>query len=183
MMMRKRYVWLVTIVWLFILNMLKRSIWEEWISTMLSNEEIYDAMIILSWLLLRLTSFSIEYCNEKVKSIERAKKIRDNFSTIHLLAYSFYLPVFLHGPPLIYKRYETMFHVQTKTNKNQQDQEEIEVEESWQRIKQLLITLFRIGIIYLVNEFCMHYIYSNVVIYNPDVSRTSVNFNTFFNSM
>lgn len=154
---KKRYVWSLTVLWLVILNMAKQSVWEVWLSKQLTAAEIYDGMITLSWLMLRLTSFTVDYCNAKAKSDEQ---IKDRFTTEKFLAYTFYLPVFLHGPPLIYERYATMFA------KNQFQR----VEESFYRLKELLITLIRIAAVYVLNELCMHFIYTNVVIYNPDVS-------------
>lgn len=161
MFMTKRYVWALTVVWLAILNMLKQSVWEEYLSTELSEKEICDAMIALSWLMLRVTSFAIDYCNFKRKCIEKAPNDEPKvFTTLQYLAYSFYFPVCLHGPPLIYERYAKMYA------KNQL----YRVEESLTRFKVLVISLVRVGCVYLLNELCMHLIYANVIIYNPDVS-------------
>lgn len=156
MCMRKRYVWMLTVVWLAILNMLKQSIGDGLPSHELSEKEICDAMIALSWLLLRVSSFAIDYCNAKDK---RAENTREYFSTLHYVSYSFYLPVFLHGPPLIYERFAKMYA------RNQLHP----VEESFDRLKVFAISLIRIACIYVLNELCMHFIYANVIIYNPDV--------------
>lgn len=158
MALQKRYVWMLTVIWLAILNMLKQSVWEERLSTMLTEKELCDAMIALSWLLLRVTSFAIDYCN--ARPTDDLELVRIKFSTLHYLSYSFYLPVYLHGPPLIYERYAKMIP-QNRLHR---------VEESWYRLKELMISLFRIGCVYVLNEICMHFIYANVVIYNPDVS-------------
>lgn len=154
MMMKKGHIWLLTIVWLGVLNMLKQSILEEWLSSMLSEKEVCDAMIALSWLMLRVTSFSLDYCNARNEPSKRY-----HFSTLNYLSYSFYMPVYLHGPPLIYERYGKMFA------KNRLHR----VEESLDRFRELIVTLTRIGCVYILNEICMHFIYANVIIYNPDV--------------
>lgn len=154
MLTRKRYVWMLTLVWLTILNMLKHTVWEERLSLILNEKELFDALIALSWLLLRVTSFAIDYCNA------HDEQKRERFSVLHYLSYSFYLPVYLNGPPIIYLRYANMF----PTNKLYR------IEESLDRIRELLITLIRIGCVYILNEFCMHFIYANIVIYNADVS-------------
>lgn len=161
MMMRKGHIWMLTIVWLGVLNMLKQSVLEEWLSSTLSEKEICDAMIALSWLLLRVTSFALDYCNAQKEQPNKYSECNGTsyFSTLNYLSYSFYLPVYLHGPPLIYERYGKMYA------KNQLHR----VEESIDRFRELIITLARIGCVYLLNEFCMHFIYANVVIYNPDV--------------
>lgn len=156
---RKRYVWLLTIIWLAILNLLKQSVWQKRLSTMLTETEIWDAMYALAWLLLRVTSFAIDYCNARL--VDKPEQIRIKFSILHYLSYSFYLPVYLHGPPLIYERYAKMIP------RNQL----YRVEESLYRLKELLISLVRIGCVYLLNEICMHFIYANVVINNPNVSK------------
>lgn len=159
MQMRKRYIWMLTIVWLGVLNMLKQSILEEWLSSMLSEKEVSDAMIALSWLLLRVTSFALDYCNARNEEPNKYSDGSDYFSTLNYLSYSFYLPVYLHGPPLIYERYGRMYA------KNRLHR----VEESLDRFRELIISLVRIGCVYVLNEFCMHFIYANVIIYNPDV--------------
>lgn len=166
MALRKRYVWILTVVWLAVLNMLKQSVWEERLSAILNEKELCDAMIALSWLLLRVTSFAIDYCN--ARTTKDCEQIEIKFSTLHYLSYSFYLPVYLHGPPLIYERYATMIP------RNRLHR----VEESLYRLKELMISLLRVGCVYVLNEICMHFIYANVVIYNPDVSCTE---NSIFN--
>lgn len=164
MLIQKRYVWLLTVFWLAILNMLKQSVWEERLSSMLTEKEVCDAMIALSWLLLRVTSFALDYCNDQLKCSEKhSDRVPNYFSSMHYLSYSFYLPVYLHGPPIIYERYAKMIP------KNQLQR----VEESMERLKELTISLVRVGCVYCLNEFCMHFIYANIVIYNPDVSMPS----------
>lgn len=163
MQIQKRYVWILTVFWLAILNMLKQSVWEERLSPMLSEKEVCDAMIALSWLLLRVTSFALDYCNAKLNNFEKlTDQVSNYFSTLHYISYSFYLPVYLHGPPLIYERYAKMLPRNTLHR----------VEESMHRLQELAISLIRVGCVYLLNEFCMHFIYANVVIYNPDVSSS-----------
>lgn len=160
MLMHKRFIWILTVFWLAILNVLKQSVREERPSSWLNEKEICDAMIALSWLLLRVTSFALDYCNAREgKSHKTHEQASDYFSTLHYLSYSFYLPVYLHGPPIIYERYARMF----PTNQLHR------VEESLYRLKDLLIRLVNIGCVYFLNEFCMHFIYANVIIYNPDV--------------
>lgn len=161
MTMKKRYIWILTVFWLGILNMLKQSMLEEWLSSMLNEKEVCDAMIALSWLLLRVTSFALDYCNAQNKELKVHTECSgtDYFSTLKYLSYSFYMPVYLHGPPLIYERYGKMF----AKNRLQR------VEESLDRFRELMITLARIGCVYMLNEFCMHFIYANVIIYHPDV--------------
>lgn len=171
MMMRKGYIWILTIVWLGVLNMLKQSVLEDWLSSMLTEKEVCDAMIALSWLLLRVTSFSLDYCNARIELSKTSSECNGShyFSTLNYLAYSFYMPVYLHGPPLIYERYGKMYA------KNRLHR----VEESLHRFKELIITLARIGCVYVLNELCMHFIYANVIIYNPDVRMKSVHFARF----
>lgn len=161
MRMQKSYVWMLTVVWLAILNMLKQSVWEETLSSLLNEKEICDAMIALSWLLLRVTSFAIDYCNDRDKFRKSGEYLQHRYSTAQYFSYSFYLPIYLHGPPIIYERYASMYA------KNRL----LDLDESFHRLKELLISMVHIGCIYLVNEFCMHFIYANVIIYNADVSK------------
>lgn len=162
MFLRKRYVWMLTIVWLAILNMLKQRESEKWLASVLNETEIYDGMIALSWLLLRVTSFAIDYCNTKNRCIEKMPpdQMLDHFSTLHYLSYSFYLPIYLHGPPIIYERYAKMYA----------NNRLYPIEESVDRFKELMISLIRICCVYVLNEICMHFIYANVIIQNSDVN-------------
>lgn len=154
----KRFIWLLTVIWLVLVNMAKQSDWEAWLTKSISTADIFDAMITLSWLMLRLISFTVDFCNAKTKSADY--DVKDRFTAVKFLAFSFYLPVFLHGPPLIYDRYATMF-----------DRNRIQpVEESFSRLKELIKTLIRILAVYCLNEICMHLVYANIVIYNPDAS-------------
>lgn len=170
MFLRKRYVWMLTIVWLAILNMLKQKESEQWLASVLNETEIYDGMIALSWLLLRVTSFAIDYCNTKNRRIEKMPpdQMLDHFSTLHYLSYSFYLPIYLHGPPIIYERYAKMYA----------NNRLYPIEESVDRFKELMISLIRICCVYVLNEICMHFIYANVIIQNSDV-----NIRIFFSSL
>lgn len=154
----KRFIWFLTVIWLTVVNMLKQGDWETWLTKSISTAECFDAMIALSWLMLRLLSFTVDYCNSNTESTEY--DVKERYALAKFLAFSFYLPVFLHGPPLIYDRYATMF-----------DRNRIQpVEESFSRFKELIITFVRILAVYFLNEICMHMVYANIVIYNPDVS-------------
>ncbi|XP_031631448.1 protein-cysteine N-palmitoyltransferase Rasp-like [Contarinia nasturtii] len=151
MLVGKRYVWMLTMIWLVILNNLKHGAWKEGLRLFLSEREIYNVDISIAWLVLRVTSFSIDYCNAP-------EQIHDSFSTINYLAYAFYLPMYVHGPPLIYERYAKMIP------KNRFRP----IKELMCRLSELFLSLLRIGFIYCLNEICMHYIYATVIIYNPD---------------
>lgn len=152
----KRYVWLVTVFWLIVLNLIKRYAWSEWVQGLTSPDKIYSGLIMVAWLLLRTTSFAAEYCDAKETMCET--NLQKKFSLWKYLGYTFYIPVYQHGPPLIYERYE-MCEINVKTD----------LEETADRFADLFHALLRIGAIYLFTELISHFIYINVVIYNPEV--------------
>lgn len=159
MLFGKRYIWLVTVAWLAFINVVKQFIWSDFLLERFSTHAIYEALVIWSWLLLRTTSFALEYNKAKEESWKKSA-INDTFSIWKYLGYAFYLPVYQHGPPLIYQRYATMF---TQTQRARKD-------ESIERFKHLILALLWIGGIYLLIEFFSHFIYVNVISYNPHVS-------------
>lgn len=123
------------------------------------TQAIFEALVTWSWLLLRTTSFALEYNKAKEDSLKKSE-MNDIFSVWKYLGYAFYLPVYQHGPPLIYQRYATMFTQTQRARKT----------ESVERLKQLILALLWIAGIYLLIEFFSHFIYVNVISYNPHVS-------------
>lgn len=156
---RPRCIWLLTIFWLLIMNMLKQSSVQEVLLPDLHDLELYEAIVYFCWMVLRLVSFTLDYrdeCDHRSPSEYGA-----NYSIANYLGYVFYVPTMLHGPPMTYVRYIHMLPL----NKYQR------VEDFLARLSELLKTLVRLACWSFVYELAMHYIYANKVVYNSQVSR------------
>lgn len=156
----KRGVWYTTVFWLIILNMVKRNAWSNWLIAVVPPAQIYIGLIVLAWLLLRATSFALEY-SEAQRQMLSPREMADKFSIWRYLGYTFYLPVYQHGPPLVYYRYATMFKRVPSSER---------LGDFVERLKNLAIALIWLAGIYFVTELASHYIYVNVITYNPYVS-------------
>lgn len=130
--------------------------------------EVYDAIVPFAWQLLRLTSFSLSRCTDSqklsAKTTDNEKRLAEwaqRYSLINYLGYGFYLPMFMQGPMLIYRRYVDMIQ-KNESAKNCNDLQS--------RLQQLMIMIFRLTAIHLVNELLMHYLYLDAFLYDTDVS-------------
>lgn len=155
----KRCIWLITILWLLFINIIRQYAYSDLVLDYLTIDEVYEALNVWSWLLLRTTSFAMEYNTAKTK-LWNQLDLSEEFSPWKYLGYTFYLPVLQHGPPLIYQRYATMFRIQPKDR----------LADSLARFKNLLLAFVWIGCVFLIIELFSHFIYFNVISYNPDVS-------------
>lgn len=147
----RRYIWLLTFFWFMLL-------------TYFLDEVIidYDRVVYIPWLILRLVSFSLDYCNaKKAMSTTTDKRIlRTKFSFVNFFGYIFYMPTYLFGPLPIYERYISSLE-RIKSHR---------IEKISRRFKELVMNLLYIVIWYLLFHFIMHYIYLNNVFDNPKVN-------------
>lgn len=159
----KRCIWLITIEWLLLINIIRQYAYSDLLMEYLTTDEIFEVLMVWSWLLLRTTSFAMEYNTAKTK-LWNQLDLNEAFSPWKYLGYAFYLPVLQHGPPLIYQRYATMFRIEPKDR----------LADSLTRFKNLLVAFAWIGCISLIVGLMSHFIYLNVISFNPDVS--AINF-------
>lgn len=159
----KRCIWLITFLWLLFINIIRQYAYSDLVLDYLTIDEVYEALNVWSWLLLRTTSFAMEYNTAKTK-LWNQLDLSEEFSPWKYLGYTFYLPVLQHGPPLIYQRYATMFRIEPKDR----------LADSVERFKKLLLAFAWIGCIYLMIELFSHFIYLNIISYNPDVSSINL---------
>lgn len=154
---RPRNIWLLTIFWLLIMNMLKQSSVQEMFLKDLDDLKMYEVIVYFCWMVLRLVSFTLDYRTEYDQHSPSDNRIY--YSIVNYLGYSFYIPTMLHGPPMTYARYIHMMPL----NKYQR------VEDFLVRLSELLKTLTRLAFWSFVYELSMHYIYANNVVYNSQV--------------
>lgn len=157
---RPRYIWLLTICWLLVMNMLKQSTVQEIFLPDLHDLELYEVIVYFCWMVLRLVSFTLDFRNENQHPL--ASENRIHYSFVNYLGYVFYVPTMLHGPPMTFGRYIHMLPL----NRYQR------VEDFLARLSRLLKTLVRLAFWTFVYEFSMHYIYANNVVYNLQVSAS-----------
>lgn len=150
---RPLYIWLNVISWLVVLNMMKIQGFRKAIDIDLAEVVVMEAFLFFSWVILRLASVTLDYCN--AGRDERAKISPDIF-----LGYVLYIPTLLHGPPMVFRRYIHMVPL----NRYQR------VEDFLIRLRKLIGVLLKVVVLFFVFEACMHLIYANAVAMNPQVS-------------
>lgn len=156
---RRRYIWLLTIFWLLVMNMLKQSSVQEVLLHDLQDLELYEVIVYFCWMVLRLVSFTLDFRREYDRT--SPSESRDHYSNINYLGYVFYVPTMLNGPPMTYARYIHMLPF----NKYQR------VQDFLARLKELLRTLARLAVWSFIYELSMHYMYANHVVYHSQVNQ------------
>lgn len=119
--------------------------------------ESYEIIIIGSWNILKLLSFTLD-CVQASSKITGSQK--SSFSIVNLLGYMFYIPNMLVGPIIIYARYAEMLTKDARTP----------LSDSLQRAKLLLLNIARVGLWLAFNDFALHFIYVSNLTYNPQVN-------------
>lgn len=157
---RRRYIWLLTIMWLLIMNALKQTTVQTLLLADLHDLQLYEIIVYFCWMVLRLVSFTLDFRIDSTQTSASPSTTTNAYSFVNYLGYVFYVPTMLHGPPMIYQRYIHMLPL----NKYQR------VEDFLARLWGLLTTLVRLVVWYFAYELAMHYIYANNVVYNSQVS-------------
>lgn len=158
---RRGYIWLLTIFWLLVMNMLKQPSVQEIFLFDLHDLELYEVIVYFCWMVLRLVSFTLDFRDEHERRSPSDNRI--HYSNVNYLGYVFYVPTMLHGPPMTYARYIHMLPL----NKYQR------VEDFLARLSELLKTLVRLAFWSFIYELSMHYIYANNVVYHSQVNHST----------
>lgn len=127
----KRLTWLVSGLWIVIINVAKNNQW--WLEQV-GYAEYVMLIVTLSWSLLRGCSYSLTIIGS------------DNF--VDYLGYSMYFPCLTYGPFISYERFlqQQQLHTQGASNPAQQ----------WKR---LLAALLRVGFWWMIMQWALHYFY------------------------
>lgn len=155
-------IWTVATSWVLAMNYMKGEHVQDYINFYfdISESMYFEIVIISAWNILKLLSFTLD-CVQQRGRIDL--RIHENpFNALHLLAYVLYFPTILVGPIIIYRRYLSMI---AKNNEVHQDGDNL------RRSKALLLNLLRIGLWLAFNDFALHFIYVNNIMYNPGVSN------------
>lgn len=140
---QKLLVWLTTCLILLILNASELVFEKNTILNVLqlNDNNFQDLIVAAHWTVLRCISYSFD---EKNKS-----------NVLDLLSYCLYLPLFFFGPFIRFEHFKQSF----KENKSITMQN---------KIKQLLLNLFRFNFWLLFTELSLHFVYVNATMYHPD---------------
>lgn len=160
---KKIFIWLTVLAWLCFAGLIKFDMRpRQFISKNITNVEIFSGITAVGWQLIRITSYTLDYCDALASvsgSIKNAEFYR-KFSLVNFLAFSFYLPFFAQGPPTIYSGYLSMI-----------EKNELGKNSDWQqRTINLLIELIRLAGTSFIAVVMMHYLYSETITYDPYVS-------------
>lgn len=151
---RPLIIWTATIVWLIILNVMKLEHIQKSLKLNLSDFTLFEVFVYFLWMVLRLVSYTIDACKAKYRST-------DEYCIVNYLGFVFYMPTMLNGPPMVFERYTHMLPL----NRFQR------VEDFLERLKTLICIIMRLLFWYFLFEFSMHFIYANVVVFNPQVNE------------
>lgn len=148
---RKLYVWIYAFVWLVFINIFRGDFAYILCPYLyIDPRTTPELIIIMSWNLLRLLSFSLDY----------AGSVDDNrFGLAYMLGYIWYFPNMYFGPFMLYRRYEWAIRKNGRCDSDFR-----------QRLKAVLVAGIRITFWYLFVEFSLHYVYVNFIQQNFVVS-------------
>lgn len=153
------YLWIITVGYLLIMKDFRLFLQYGWVS--FSNMPSYfEFILVMTWLFVRYTSFVFDYNLETLHAKNDAKRLsqmKRKYSLINYLGYVFYFPIILHGPPMVFERYASLFERKTKLNG------------LFSRLKVFGLHIIRIICWGFVAEILRHFIYTNYVTEYIDV--------------
>ncbi|KAG5680132.1 hypothetical protein PVAND_009657 [Polypedilum vanderplanki] len=157
---KKRHVWAITCLWLFILNVLKFESYFSNLMDILNIDEskVHDFLVIFAWCLLKNTSFNLE-------RVTRPNE--ENFNLLNCLGYVFYIPTFHFGPIISYTRYLHMLE-------NLHTEETYTMNNHKERIKKFLLKLLRFAFWYVVTEIGLHFFYIHYIAMEVDLKTLNI---------
>lgn len=157
---RKYIIFITLFSWLGIQGLFEMANQSHLLFGILTEDDYFRGLIMMYWLMMRLASFALQYCDEFIDPKKSLEKIRQRFSLINLLGFSYYLPVLTLGLPLLFSRYANVLG-ENELRKNGN----LSI-----RIKILIIELFRIIMTGFIAVLMMHYIYTNPIYHDEYVS-------------
>lgn len=159
---KKHFVWAILMFWLSLSGIVKADMpLLPLFSGHFTFFQLYHGLVAFSWQLLRLASFSFDFCDLQSNSLMFKDKIvartsNRRFSLSMFLGYAFYMPVFMDGPSFNFIHYANIFETCKQTF-------------FLKRLKQLSLELVHLLIIYLLNELMLHYFHANVICHDKTV--------------
>lgn len=156
----RKYIIFITIFsWIGVFGLLEMFSQRHFLSVILTQSDLFCGLFMMYWLMMRLASFALQYCDE-LDSKKSLEKIVHKFSVVNLLGFSYYLPVLTIGLPLLFSRYAMMLQENELRNN----------EDFRNRLKKLIIELIRVIMTGFIAVLMMHYIYTFPIYYDEYVS-------------
>ncbi|XP_055541266.1 protein-cysteine N-palmitoyltransferase Rasp isoform X2 [Wyeomyia smithii] len=95
-----RFLWAKAFFWIAVINSTKLLYFYDQLNLLLDidNDKLLEFSIIISWNVIKCTSFCLDKAAAKSKG--------ENYRLTDLLGYSFYFPLLLYGPVIIYTRFK-----------------------------------------------------------------------------
>ncbi|XP_060659233.1 protein-cysteine N-palmitoyltransferase Rasp [Drosophila nasuta] len=125
----KRFTWLLSAIWLGIINVAKNNQW--WLDQV-GYAEYVMLIVTLSWSVLRGCSYSLS-------------RRRQSDDIVDYLSYAMYFPCLTYGPFISYERFKRVTAVPAQSSAQQ-----------WKRF---LVALLRVGFWWLLMQCALHYLY------------------------
>ncbi|KAL9697860.1 hypothetical protein quinque_001301 [Culex quinquefasciatus] len=139
--------WLKALFWIAVINSVKLLYFYDQLNVLLGidNDKLLEFSIIISWNVIKCTCFCIDRCKPKDDGYR--------YRLVDLLGYSFYFPLLLHGPVIIYDRFKDCLKVRSP----------FENLNTCRRAKQLVLQLLLCFFWALVMEAGQHFFYINII--------------------
>lgn len=139
--------WVKAFLWIAMINSVKILFFYDQLNVLLDidNDKLLEFSIIISWNVIKCTCFCLDRVN--------AGKDEQRYKFLDLLGYSFYFPLLLFGPVIIYDRFKECQRVRWPM-------------ESLNTMERLTKLLMRLAICFfwaLVMEAGQHFFYINVI--------------------
>ncbi|XP_058823226.1 protein-cysteine N-palmitoyltransferase Rasp-like [Topomyia yanbarensis] len=139
--------WIKAFVWIAAINTVKILYFYDQLNILLDidNDKLLEFSIIISWNVIKCTCF----CLDKTKS----KGSNEHYRLVDLLGYSFYYPLLLFGPVIIYDRFKECRKLSWPF-------------ESINTLKRIKTLAWRLCVCYfwaLVMETGQHFFYINII--------------------
>ncbi|XP_053694942.1 protein-cysteine N-palmitoyltransferase Rasp [Sabethes cyaneus] len=141
------FIWIKAFLWIAVINSVKILYFYDQLNILLDidNDRLLEFSIIISWNVIKCTCFCLDKTSAKSKG--------ECYRLVDLLAYSFYFPLLLFGPVIIYNRFKECQKVRCK----------LENQNTTIRLKKLFCQLTTCIFWALMMEIGQHFFYINII--------------------
>lgn len=151
---RRCYIWILTIICLSCRQTVR--FFSAFFELFDDYTSMTDFLFLYTWLIIRISSYSLDYNKALRNCYTTYQDISKVYSFTNYLGYVFYVPVMIHGPPLIYERYTNLLMPQ-------------KYDDFVKRSVDMICLLIRIACSGLLLELGRYFIYAQYVCENPYV--------------
>ncbi|XP_055611307.1 protein-cysteine N-palmitoyltransferase Rasp [Uranotaenia lowii] len=143
---RASILWVKAFLWIGLINSVKLLYFYDQLNVLLDieNDQLFEFSIIISWNVIKCTCFCLDRCKDKTRESQ--------YRFVDLISYSFYFPLLLYGPVIIYDRFKECLKPRPFGSVK-----------TLERLKQLIWRLFLCLIWSIVMEIGQHFFYINII--------------------